>query len=238
MVVLSTAFCPPIEYFAVLAGYSSVFIDSGENYQKQSWRNRCCILTADGPQDWMVPVVHSSGRAITQIEVEYTTPWVVKFERAVASAYDSSPFFEFYRDEFFAILDSHPATLWELNSRITEWICRKIGIALPEGTPSEGRATRGTEAGGPPRSGGGVSPEDELPKGEAPDGSSPKSAMRSPSSSSQAFRRQPTSPIAAPSLRAASVIPASRPILRISVFIGRRLSVNLLFTQELHAAVD
>ena len=116
-----------------MAGYSSVFIDSGENYQKQSWRNRCRILTADGPQDWMVPVVHSSGRAITQIEVEYTTPWVVKFERAVASAYDSSPFFEFYRDEFFAILDSHPATLWELKSRITEWICRKIGIAFSAG---------------------------------------------------------------------------------------------------------
>ena len=116
-----------------MAGYSSVFIDPGENYQKQSWRNRCRILTADGPQDWMVPVVHSSGRAITQIEVEYTTPWVVKFERAVASAYDSSPFFEFYRDEFFAILDSHPATLWELNSRITEWICRKIGIAVDAG---------------------------------------------------------------------------------------------------------
>ena len=128
MVLLSTAFCPPVEYFAVLAGYSSVFIDSGENYQKQTWRNRCRILTGSGPQDLMVPVVHGSGRAITEIQVEYTTPWVVKFERAIASAYDSSPFFEFYRDEFFAILDSHPATLWELNCRITEWICRKIGI--------------------------------------------------------------------------------------------------------------
>ena len=128
MVLLSTAFCPPVEYFAVLAGYSSVFIDSGENYQKQTWRNRCRILTGSGPQDLCVPVVHGSGRAITEIQVEYTTPWVVKFERAIASAYDSSPFFEFYRDEFFAILDSHPATLWELNRRITEWICRKIGI--------------------------------------------------------------------------------------------------------------
>lgn len=128
MVLLSTAFCPPIEYFAVLAGYSSVFIDSGENYQKQTWRNRCRILTGSGPQDLCVPVVHGSGRSITEIQVEYITPWVVKFERAIASAYDSSPFFEFYRDEFFAILDSHPATLWELNRRITEWICRKIGI--------------------------------------------------------------------------------------------------------------
>lgn len=139
MVLLSTAFCPPVEYFAVLAGYSSVFIDSGENYQKQTWRNRCRILTGSGPQDLMVPVVHGSGRAITEIQVEYTTPWVVKFERAIASAYDSSPFFEFYRDEFFAILDSHPATLWELNRLITEWICRKIGIPEAEVTPPEGR---------------------------------------------------------------------------------------------------
>ena len=166
MVLLSTAFCPPVEYFAVLAGYSSVYIDSGENYQKQTWRNRCRILTGSGPQDLCVPVVHSSGRAITEIQVEYTTPWVVKFERAVASAYDSSPFFEFYRDEFFAILDSHPATLWELNRLITEWIFRKIGILAAEGTPSEGRNTRGSIAGGPSRRDGGVSPEGELPKGE------------------------------------------------------------------------
>ena len=94
----------------------------------------------------MVPVVHSSGRAITQIEVEYTTPWVVKFERAVASAYDSSPFFEFYRDEFFAILDSHPATLWELNSRITEWVCRKIGFSGVAGEATASDPVRSSAA--------------------------------------------------------------------------------------------
>ena len=137
-----------------MAGYSSVYIDSGENYRKQTWRNRCRILTGSGPQDLCVPVVHSSGRAITEIQVEYTTPWVVKFERAVASAYDSSPFFEFYRDEFFAILDSHPATLWELNRLITEWICRKIGVA---GGALEGNAPCGSSSFGltpPPLRGG------------------------------------------------------------------------------------
>ena len=132
MVVLSTAFCPPIEYFAVLAGYSSVFIDSGENYQKQSWRNRCRILTANGPESLNVPVVHENGTfslPIKEIRVEYTTPWVLRTKRAIESAYSSSPFFIYYRDELFAILDSHPATLWELNRRIIDFFCAKIGIA-------------------------------------------------------------------------------------------------------------
>ena len=179
MVLLSTAFCPPVEYFAVLAGYSSVFIDSGENYQKQTWRNRCRILTGSGPQDLMVPVVHGSGRAITEIQVEYTTPWVVKFERAIASAYDSSPFFEFYRDEFFAILDSHPATLWELNSRITEWICRKIGIQerAVEATASDpvrGSAAHPSQPGGwAPRSEGNRGPRKSADFWGAHEGGTP-----------------------------------------------------------------
>ena len=148
MVALSTAFCPPIEYFAVLAGYSSVFLDSSGLYNKQSWRNRCRILSANGPLDINVPVVHGGSRLITDIKVEYTTPWVVKAERAIASAYDSSPFFEFYRDGLFAILDSHPDTLWDLNWQIIDWLCGKIGVALPgAGAPPEGRNTRGSIAG-------------------------------------------------------------------------------------------
>ena len=132
MVVLSTAFCPPIEYFAVLAGYSSVFIDSGENYQKQSWRNRCRILTANGPESLNVPVVHENGTfslPIKEIRVEYTTPWVLRTERAIESAYSSSPFFIYYKDELFLILDSHPETLWELNRRLIDFFCARIGIS-------------------------------------------------------------------------------------------------------------
>lgn len=132
MVALSTAFCPPIEYFAILAGYSSVYLDSSELYNKQSWRNRCRILSGNGPLDINVPVVHGDSRLITEVRVEYTTPWEVKAERAVASAYDSSPFFEFYRDGLFAILDSHPDTLWDLNWQIIVWLCERIGIAAPE----------------------------------------------------------------------------------------------------------
>ncbi len=130
--LLTTAYFPPIEYFALLAKYSVVYMEACENYQKQSWRNRCRILTANGPESLNVPVVHENGTfslPIKEIRVEYTTPWVLRTERAIESAYSSSPFFIYYKDALFSILDSHPATLWELNRRIIDFFCSKIGIS-------------------------------------------------------------------------------------------------------------
>ena len=129
--LLSTAYCPPIEFFALLAENSAVMLDSSERYRKQSWRNRCRILTSNGPMDLRFPIVHNGRYGITEVLVDYSTPWVSQTEYAIESAYSRSPFFEYYRDEMFAILDSHPATLWELNARLIDFFCRKIGLLTP-----------------------------------------------------------------------------------------------------------
>lgn len=130
--VLSTAYFPPAEYFSVLAKYSDVFLCDWENYQKQSYRNRCYILTANGPEPLMFPIVHDGSKRITEVKVDYSTPWLRRTEYAIDSAYYSSPFFEYYRDELFAILDSRPEKLWDLNREITAFFCRKIGIPAPK----------------------------------------------------------------------------------------------------------
>ena len=129
MVLLSTAFCPPVEYFAVLAGYSSVFIDSGENYHKQTWRNRCRILTESGPMDLRVPVLHDGERLITRVRIDWSTPWLRQNCYAIDSAYYNSPFFEYYRDELWGILERRREFLWDMNLDIIDFFCRKIGIA-------------------------------------------------------------------------------------------------------------
>ena len=131
MVLLSTAYFPPIEYFAVLAKYSVIYLEACENYQKQSYRNRCRFLAGDGVQDLRVPVVHEGGTfslPITRIRVDYSTPWVVKTERAIASAYSSSPFFAYYQEALFAILDAHPETLFELNLQLIRYLMEKCGF--------------------------------------------------------------------------------------------------------------
>ena len=128
---LTIAWFPPTEYFALLAKYSSVYIEACENYQKQSYRNRCRIYAADGPQALNFPVRHRDGTfnlPIREIEVDYSTPWVEKAERCIETAYRSSAYFEYYRDELFAILDAYPETLWELDMRIIRFFLDKIGL--------------------------------------------------------------------------------------------------------------
>lgn len=126
--LLSTAYFPPIEYFSILAKYSSVFISDSENYQKQSYRNRCRILTANGVEDLRFPIVHDGSKRISDIRVDYSTPWLRQTEYAIETAYYSSPFFEYYRDELFAVLDSRPGLLLDLNSAITAFFVGKIGL--------------------------------------------------------------------------------------------------------------
>ena len=111
--LLGIAYFPPVSYFALIAKGmvlspentipSIVYIEACENYQKQSWRNRCEIMAADGPAFLNFPIVHEGSHdlPITRIKVDYSTPWVLKTERAISSAYESSAYFDYYKDELY-----------------------------------------------------------------------------------------------------------------------------------------
>ena len=109
------------------------FLEACENYQKQSYRNRCHFYSASVMQSLSFPVVHSENGyslPIREIKVDYSTSWVRQHKMAIVSAYRISAFFEYYQDELFAILDSQPGTLWELNLEIIRFFIRKIGIPV------------------------------------------------------------------------------------------------------------
>ena len=137
--LLSTAYFPPLAWFALAAKDmtlspdrvlpSHVSLEACENYQKQSYRNRCYILAGDGMQMLQVPVVHGASLAIRDIWVDYSTPWVLRTERALDAAYQTSAYYDYYRDELFALLEDRPALLWELNLGLVEWCLRRLGIA-------------------------------------------------------------------------------------------------------------
>ena len=60
--------------------------------------------------------------------MDWSTPWLVRTERAISAAYESSAYFDYYKDELFGLLEDRPGTLFELNLSILRFFLDKTGI--------------------------------------------------------------------------------------------------------------
>lgn len=112
---------------------SVVYIEACENYQKQSYRNRCRFYAADGVQTLSFPIVHEGGThklPISEIKVDWSKPWLQQHKRAIISAYRTSAYFEYYQDELFDILDRRQERLFDLNMDLMHFFIGKTGLAV------------------------------------------------------------------------------------------------------------
>ncbi len=126
-ILLSTAYFGDILYFKNIIDSDSVVIEACESYSKQSFRNRAIILTANGTFPLVVPV-HKSD-LITNVRICYQHKWYKEHREAIASAYNSSPFYQFYEDDFSDIfIKNRFEFLFEMNRTILGLILKLTGI--------------------------------------------------------------------------------------------------------------
>ena len=117
-VLLTTAYLPPLEYVALIAKHKTAVIEKFENYQKQSYRSRCHILSANGPLSLTIPVVRTEGTQIPiqDVRIDYSKDWQKQHWKAIVSAYKSSPFFDYYMDDFEPFFSQTNKSLLEFNT--------------------------------------------------------------------------------------------------------------------------
>lgn len=127
---LTTAYFGPVEYFAMIAGAGRVWIEACENYEKQSYRNRCIILSANGPIVLSIPVIQgrSPGIPIRDIRIDHSKNWQKIHFKSIESAYRHSPYYEFLIDEFRVFWQKRYTYLFEMNLEITERILKVLKI--------------------------------------------------------------------------------------------------------------
>jgi hypothetical protein len=115
--LLSTAYFPPVQYISLIANAEETFIEKEENYIKQTYRNRCNILSANGVLTLSVPVKRGSLHKvyIKDIEIDYSKRWQHNHLAAITSAYKSSAFFEFYFDSIRKVIGNNHRFLLDLN---------------------------------------------------------------------------------------------------------------------------
>jgi hypothetical protein len=121
-ILISTAYFGPIQYFSKLASFPEIYIEQHENFIKQTYRNRTVILGANGPISLIVPV--EKGRQqkirIKDLRIAYDEDWQRNHWRTIFSAYNSSPFFEYYADEIQSFFLKKYEFLFDFNLQITE----------------------------------------------------------------------------------------------------------------------
>jgi hypothetical protein len=131
--LLSSAYFPPIHYLSLVSRADKVFIEKEENYLKQTYRNRCSILTANGQSALTVPVLSGSleKTPVKDIRIDYSKRWQQVHLRALISSYRSSAFFEYYFEDIERIITEKPKYLLELNLNALKTVMKITGISTP-----------------------------------------------------------------------------------------------------------
>lgn len=128
--IFSTAYFPSVQYFTEIVKGKNIVIEKHENYVKQSYRNRCKILSTNGIQTLSIPVKKISGQKIpiADTQIDYTESWQQVHFKSIATAYQKSPFYEFYIDAFEKFFTKKYKFLFDFNTEILETLLSELEI--------------------------------------------------------------------------------------------------------------
>ena len=117
MILLSTAYLAPIHYYSKLFASDEVMIEQMDYYVKQTYRNRCVIAAPDGPLALTIPTVKPDTE-------KRHLHW-----NALVSAYNHTPYFEYYRDDFAPFYEEKRYTfLVDYNEALMQLVCDLIDL--------------------------------------------------------------------------------------------------------------
>ncbi len=114
---IPTYFSPISQYSEIIKADKVVF-EIEDNFQKQSYRNRCYIYNSSGKQLLTIPVKHQikNGRKKTKDTlIEHNFPWQDQHFKSLQIAYRTSPFFDFLEDDIASIFNKKYKYLLDLN---------------------------------------------------------------------------------------------------------------------------
>ena len=134
--LLQTTYFGPVQWYQKLYRYDHCLIEQYDSYQKQTYRNRCVIATANGLQALTVPVEHNANSQmlianssqVKDLRISDHNQWRKVHWNALQSAYSESPFFEYYADDLRPFFEHKYDFLIDFNEAIRQKICELIDI--------------------------------------------------------------------------------------------------------------
>ena len=132
--LLQTTYFGPIQWYQKLYRYDQTLIEQYDSYQKQTYRNRCVIATANGLQALTVPVEHDTLNIkneilkVKDLRISDHNNWRRIHWNALQSAYNESPFFDYYADDIRLFFEKKYEFLVDFNEAIRQTVCNLLDI--------------------------------------------------------------------------------------------------------------
>ena len=129
--IIVPAYLPPVSFFKKIINLKTLYFSMSTNYQKQTYRNRCIICTPNGIQNLIIPIKHNqNNKSYNKTEIYNQLNWQKNHWKAIKSAYNSSPFFEYYLDDFDLFYKKEYKLLYNFNYDIFLQILKCIELNI------------------------------------------------------------------------------------------------------------
>ncbi len=124
IILVDNQYFGTINYINTLFQFSNIKIEQYESYQKMSFRNRCMVAGSNGVVHLSVPLEKGRGQTalMKDVKISYSDNWCKQHLRTIESCYSRSPFFEFYRDGVWQLLEKKETFLLDKNLAILHWL--------------------------------------------------------------------------------------------------------------------
>jgi hypothetical protein len=134
MLVLPLAYAAPVLYYKKLGAHQKVLLEIHDYFPKQTIRNHCTIATAHGAMKLTIPLAGRKNKSITKdIRISYAEPWQKLHFKALETAYNNSPYFEYYNYQLEPFYKKEFEFLVDFNLQFTQKI---IGLLKLNVEPS------------------------------------------------------------------------------------------------------
>ena len=135
--ILTSAYLAPVHYYTKLYACKHIYLETNDHYVKQTYRNRCIIASPDGCLPLTIPIERNdcSHTPMRDIRISDHGNWRHLHWNALVSAYENSPFFEYYEDDFRHFYEEKYDFLADFNLAIEETVCNLLGISCEREKP-------------------------------------------------------------------------------------------------------
>ncbi|WP_288982791.1 WbqC family protein [uncultured Flavobacterium sp.] len=131
-ILIHPTYFPSISHYIAMLQSDSVTFEMEDNFQKQTNRNRMYIYSPNGMQLLNVPVKHGINKhqKYKDVRIENDFSWQKNHFKSLEAAYRTSPFFEYFEDDFRPLFEKKHEFIMDLNLEIFALVNSSLGIKI------------------------------------------------------------------------------------------------------------